>query len=352
MVMASKTTSIPRFLLPQHGPLWRTAARTTATALARPALPGDVGPVLVRYVSMATTSTPRAAASAARVAGPRAASTKSPASKATRASPPTKQPPSSSSSSPARASAGASPQPPLRAQHDKRPEPAAQPASRRPSPPPPRADPSKPIVLEKPERFNPPSHGARLPRSMPKHYGGSPTADEIKAQRATSYPGMPPPENTWAHWFIHSRSIHLFITLGTLSGLAIFSFAQSFKSSSPFADLIPPLSELPRHPLQYASTCVEVIRLHEEHLSAQTSEKRRRKADDLAKRNEYRKAHGLEPATGLWGSRNLEAPPPPPSGPEQQEGYDPQSPVAPGEQIAAAEGGPDGEKKKKFLGLF
>ncbi|KAI0593734.1 hypothetical protein F4775DRAFT_586573 [Biscogniauxia sp. FL1348] len=349
--MASKTTSIPRFLLPQHGPLWHTAAARTTTPFARPALQGDVGPVLVRYVSKtATTTTTSTITPRAVVAGSRTASTKSAAAKAARASPPTKQPPSS-----ARASAGA--------QGEKRPEPAAQsqqqaspPWQDPPAPAPRQADPSKPIVLEKPERFNPPSHGARLPRSMPKHYGGPATADEVKAQRARSYPGLPPPENSWSHWFIHSRGIHLFITLGTLSGLAAFSFAQSFKADSPFADLIPPISELPRHPLQYLGVCLDVVRLHEEHLSAQTAEKRRRKADDLAKRNEYRKAHGLEPATGLWGARSVEPPPPPPP---SSQGHDPQSPIAPGELIAApatatapaAETDSDG-KRKKFLGIF
>ncbi|KAI1631920.1 hypothetical protein F4809DRAFT_629963 [Biscogniauxia mediterranea] len=319
--MASKTTSIPRFLLPRHGPLWRTAARTTTTT--------------------------------------RAASTKPTAAKAARAAPPTKQQPPP----PARASAGGT------QGGEKRPEPAAprqkpsppwrtSPSPPSPPPPPQAADPSKPIVLEKPERFNPPSHGARLPRSMPKHYGGPATADEVKAQRERSYPGMPPPENTWSHWFIHSRGIHLFITLGTLSGLAAYSFAQSFRADSPFADLIPPISELPRHPLQYLGVCVDVVRLHEEHLSARTAEKRRRKADELAKRNEYRKAHGLEPAAGLWGARSVERPsqPPPPPSPSQGEGHDPQSPVAPGEPIAAAaapaaETESDG-KRKKFLGIF
>lgn len=42
--------------------------------------------------------------------------------------------------------------------------------------------------------------------------------------------------------------------------------------------------------------------MHEEHESAVTAEKRRRRVDDVQKRNDYRKAHGLEPATGWWGA--------------------------------------------------
>ena len=87
--------------------------------------------------------------------------------------------------------------------------PASAPAPKAPA----AVDPSKPIVLEKPERFNPPSHGARLPRSTPKHYGGSLTHDEIQTQKTKDYPGLPPPPNTWSHWFINNRQIHMFITL-------------------------------------------------------------------------------------------------------------------------------------------
>lgn len=72
----------------------------------------------------------------------------------------------------------------------------------------------KPIVLEKPARFNPPSHGSRLKRNaLPKHYGPALTEDEVAAQSKRSYPGMMAPEGTWAHWFWHSRLLHTFITM-------------------------------------------------------------------------------------------------------------------------------------------
>ena len=74
--------------------------------------------------------------------------------------------------------------------------------------------PSGPRVLAKPERFNPPSHGARLPKkTTPRHYGGDLTADEATAQAVREYPGMAPPAHTRAHWFLHNRWIHVVITI-------------------------------------------------------------------------------------------------------------------------------------------
>ncbi|KAH9907986.1 hypothetical protein F4778DRAFT_456092 [Xylariomycetidae sp. FL2044] len=454
--MAPKTTFIPRFLLPQYGPLWRTTA-ARPTALARPLHP-EVGQILVRYASKTATpkaastttarttaakakaaakvTTPKAAtetvaapkaastktaaaraaktatkvtapkAATEKVAAPKAASTKSSsASKASKASAPTKLPPKSTSTKTPAAKAAAPtkatattktptsqsvPKPaaakapaPAAAAPTTRPEiPAATaaadadaaPKASTPTPPPPSSakpaakapaaaattDPSKPIVLEKPERFNPPSHGSRLPRSIPKHYGGGPTAEEVQAQSAKSYPGLPPPPNTWAHWFINSRGIHLFITLGTLSSLAIYTFAANFQEKSRFADMIPPISELPRHPIQYIGVCIDVLKLHEEHESAVTAEKRRRKVEDVAKRNEYRKAHGLEPAQGFWAAGQVAAAPQPESKEEEELTDQPPSAAA---AVAAADAAvaetpevaaaftPEG-KRKKFLGIF
>lgn len=78
--------------------------------------------------------------------------------------------------------------------------------------------PSGQRVLEKPERFNPPSHGSRLPRkNLPRHYGGELSADEFQTQLRTEYPGMMAPKGTRAYWFWHSRWIHVVITVVRLS---------------------------------------------------------------------------------------------------------------------------------------
>lgn len=76
------------------------------------------------------------------------------------------------------------------------------------------SSPAKPIVLEKPARFNPPSHGSRLKRNhVPRHYGPELTAGERLAQSQKNYPGMMAPEGTWAHWFWNSRLLHTMITM-------------------------------------------------------------------------------------------------------------------------------------------
>lgn len=81
----------------------------------------------------------------------------------------------------------------------------------------------KTIVLEKPAKFNPPSHGNRLPRGAPapKYYGPQLTEADIAAQNARNYPGLMAPEGTWAHYFWHSRVLHTWITMVrlTFSGL-------------------------------------------------------------------------------------------------------------------------------------
>lgn len=82
--------------------------------------------------------------------------------------------------------------------------------------------PGKPIVLEQPTRFNPPSHGARLPRKdrpQQQHYGGSLSSDEVASQRRREYPGLMAPRGTWAHWFWNSQGLHLSITLVSIHGL-------------------------------------------------------------------------------------------------------------------------------------
>ncbi|KMQ81715.1 hypothetical protein RF55_25465, partial [Lasius niger] len=74
--------------------------------------------------------------------------------------------------------------------------------------------PPKPAVLDKPAKFNPPSHGSRLKRKAPpRHYGPELTPSEIAAQKRRDYPGLMAPEGSWAHWFWHSRLLHTFITM-------------------------------------------------------------------------------------------------------------------------------------------
>lgn len=95
----------------------------------------------------------------------------------------------------------------------------------------------KPIVLEKPLKFNPPSHGSRLRnKTLPKHYGAVITPEELSAQKQRSYPGLMAPEGTWSHWFWHSKMLHTCITLVSsgelLSHGLVLTFGNRARSSS------------------------------------------------------------------------------------------------------------------------
>ena len=77
---------------------------------------------------------------------------------------------------------------------------------------------SKPIVLEKPERFNPPSHPQRLNKGPPRNYPGPPISEsQRKVQKNKQYPNSFPPEGTWSHWFLTHISIHVFIVLVSMA---------------------------------------------------------------------------------------------------------------------------------------
>ena len=68
---------------------------------------------------------------------------------------------------------------------------------------------SRAKLLEKPTRYNPPSHPRRKQDDIPKNFGPGIT-DE---QRAKRYPHMFPPQGTFMHWFLTNRGIHTWITL-------------------------------------------------------------------------------------------------------------------------------------------
>jgi hypothetical protein len=79
--------------------------------------------------------------------------------------------------------------------------------------------PSKPIVLEQPSKFRPPSHPQRLVKGRPhpntfgSGYNQSSTPNEKEGQKTKRYPHTFPNEGTVMHKFLSSRTIHIFITL-------------------------------------------------------------------------------------------------------------------------------------------
>lgn len=71
----------------------------------------------------------------------------------------------------------------------------------------------KPIVLEQPDKFRPPSHPARLNRRPPRAYNQGTTAGEKESQKSRAYPHMFPDRGSFMHWFLTDRWIHLWITM-------------------------------------------------------------------------------------------------------------------------------------------
>jgi hypothetical protein len=70
-------------------------------------------------------------------------------------------------------------------------------------------------VIPQPDKYRPPSHSKRTPnRNLENKVYGPPISEEDKKRMATKkYPNMMSPEGTFSYWFLHNKSIHLYITL-------------------------------------------------------------------------------------------------------------------------------------------
>lgn len=155
--------------------------------------------------------------------------------------------------------------------------------------------PPKTIVLEPPDKFRPPSHPQRLSKRPPKQYPGPPLSEnERKEQKTKQYPRMFPNEGSTMHWFLTNKWIHIWITMGTLTFLAIITLSQDFIHTSPFAHLLPPFSQFPFHPFSTISECISIYKMHVNYRSERVAESRRQKILDAQKQRLYRRAHGME----------------------------------------------------------
>ncbi|KAF2156040.1 hypothetical protein K461DRAFT_291000 [Myriangium duriaei CBS 260.36] len=219
------------------------------------------------------------------------------------------------------------------------------------------AKPVKARVLEQPDKFRPPSHPAR--KAKAKSYAGPPLSEhERKAQQTRRYPHMMPPEGSFMRWFLTSRSLHLWITLSVLVSLTFFTILTNFLSSTPFRDQLPPNNLFFSHPLRFLGRWWEVYQMHTDHITAETIARREAKVDDVRKRSEYRKAHGIDEEAGIggWTFRSESVEKTTLADAEREGGTSPaldQSPVAPenatGEYVDFG-----GERKpvKKWFGIW
>lgn len=65
--------------------------------------------------------------------------------------------------------------------------------------------------------------------------------------------------------------------------------------------MLPTWSETLFHPIHSTRTFFHVLRLNTEYTAAETAERRKQKVDDVQKRAQYRKAHGLDQDEGFGG---------------------------------------------------
>ncbi|KAL5336453.1 hypothetical protein BJX70DRAFT_282179 [Aspergillus crustosus] len=166
----------------------------------------------------------------------------------------------------------------------------------------PKSKDTKPRVLPQPDKFRPPSHPARrvvaTRNGRVVNYPGPKFSEKEEAERKTrQYPNMFPPEGTVMFRFLTSRWIHIWIAMGVLTTLATFTFSTNFKANSPFAHLLPAWSGLLSHPIDTISQALAVFRMHVQHSSVETRERRMRRVEDAEKRRQFRVAHGLEEAS-------------------------------------------------------
>ncbi|KAF1974962.1 hypothetical protein BU23DRAFT_530682 [Bimuria novae-zelandiae CBS 107.79] len=147
-----------------------------------------------------------------------------------------------------------------------------------------------PPVIPQPDKYRPPSHGARTPRSETSYrtYGPPLTEDDKIRMRTKKYPNMMSPEGTFSHWFLNNRAIHLWISMGILVSLAIAAWYMDFMSKTIYAELVPSRKEFLRHPFESGSRFVEVYKMHIAHQTALVQEKRLKKEEEIEKRKQYR----------------------------------------------------------------
>lgn len=72
--------------------------------------------------------------------------------------------------------------------------------------------------------------------------------------------------------------------------------------------MLPSTSDFWQHPIMATRTMYEVWHLTTLHDATAIKEKRKKNVDDLSKRYEYRKAHGIE---GVWSVKGEPEPPEP-----------------------------------------
>jgi hypothetical protein len=140
--------------------------------------------------------------------------------------------------------------------------------------------------LVKPTKFTPPSHPSRRV-SDPINYPGPP----VNSSPTKHYPETMPPPESWAYWALTNRRLHFYLSLSILFVLAGTVSINNFLTNNPFGRMV----EWDwSHPGKTMRNFVIAWQLSIEAESARVKEARKRLVEEVEKRGEYRKAHGLE----------------------------------------------------------
>ncbi|KAF2638005.1 hypothetical protein P280DRAFT_471657 [Massarina eburnea CBS 473.64] len=145
-------------------------------------------------------------------------------------------------------------------------------------------------IIPQPDKYRPPSHGKRTPRSETpqRSYGPPLTEEDKKRMRSKKYPNMMSPKGTFTYWFFHDKSIHLWITLGILVTLAVAAWYMDFMAKTIYADLLPARKDFFRHPWESSNRAIEVYKMHMVQQTQEGADRRLRKEEDVQKRKQYR----------------------------------------------------------------
>lgn len=88
---------------------------------------------------------------------------------------------------------------------------------------------------------------------------------------------------------------------GVLTTLGFYALLLNFLSTTPYKSDLPPNNLFLSHPFRFMARYWDVYSMHTAYITAKTAERRKKSVDDVAKRSEYRKAHGLDQQEGVFG---------------------------------------------------
>ncbi|KAF8423338.1 hypothetical protein EV426DRAFT_140193 [Tirmania nivea] len=159
------------------------------------------------------------------------------------------------------------------------------------SPPPPH--------LAKPTRYTLPSHPSRAEFSRARPAPQFPLSPRASSSNTTHYPSTLPPPGTFIYWFLTSRRLHFYLSLGILSTLAAIASITNFLKTSPYAQLVPEWRW--GSPGESVGGFVDAVRMHLENENRVAAERRKERTREVERRGEYRRKHGLEQVGGEGG---------------------------------------------------